>query len=73
MLLGGCVQNLLPYRAKISSGEIFVTKPKIRHFRPPKSFAQYDFLFFLLLLDYGLQLKIIQELKTAKYFPYLPK
>ena len=23
-----------------SSGEIFVTKPKIRHFRPTKSFAQ---------------------------------
>ena len=40
-----------------STGEIFVTKPKIRHFRPTKSFALKDFLFFLSLLDYGLQLK----------------
>ena len=40
-----------------SSGKSFVTKPKIRHFHPTKSFALKDFLFFLSLLDYGLQLK----------------
>ena len=56
-----------------SSGEIFVTKPKICHFRPTKSFVLKDFFIFLVIIGLWTTTQTIQEVKTPKYFSYWPK